>query len=470
MSSRFWRSTSVGVVLAAAMCGVLMLCATGGVADGEEAVEPGRSIGAYGGSLSRALQAIGDREASLCIDGPATVDGDTTVPATLGLVFRKGGRIEHGANKVRINGPVEAGPYRIFDGGGELTMADNSVRELSVEWWGGVADGATDSTPAFASAVAAMTNPTIRLLQGTYLGVVSASGKVLTLEGAGKFKTILKNNRPNEHTIALRGGTSSYIADLKVNINAAKEAGIFLNGTNLDIQRMHIINQGGKGKYAMHVVGCTLSAFDDLMFSYGTGGHLFVERSYYSVFTNISSGEPGDEATVYIRNTAALSFQALYVEHGKKGSIVLENAENVDFYGIGIEIADLFTPNVGFIRTNNCSAINFYGGRINQYAHPGRPMFDLKNTHGCTIDGWALRRSVKDKSPFIVLGPGMQNVQISNVGFLNDIPAIGVRSEARARPTNLIMENLAPRGPAVNHSVSAVNLATRNIQGKVKAP
>jgi len=458
------------IVLAAAMCGVLMLWATGGVAGGDEAVDPGRSIGAYGGSLSKALRAIGEREASLCIDAPATVDGDMTVPATLGLVFRKGGRIEQGEHKVRVNGPVEAGPYRIFHGSGELTMADNSVRELFVEWWGGAADGATDCTPAFASAVAAMRNPTIRLLQGTYLGVVSSSGKVLTLEGAGKFKTILKNNRPDAHTIALHGGTSSYIADLKVDINAATEAGVFLSGTNLDIQRMHIINQGGKGKYALHVSGCTLSAFDDLMFSYGTGGHLYVERSYYSVFTNISSGEPGDEATVYIRNTAALSFQALYVEHGKKGSIVLENAENVDFYGIGIEIADLFTPNVGFIRATGCSAINFYGGRINQYAHPGRPMFDLKNTHGCTIDGWALRRSVQDKSPFIVLGPGMQNVQISNIGFLNDVPAIGVRSDPGAKPGNLILENLAARGQAVDHMVSATNLATRNIQGKIGVP
>ena len=470
MSSRCWRSTSVALVLAAAMCGVLMLWATGGVAGGEDAVDPGRSISAYGGSLSKAARAIGDREASLLIDAPATVDAELTVPATLGLVFRKGGRIEHGANKVRINGPIEAGPYRIFAGTGELTLADNSAVELLVEWWGGAADGATDSTPAFAAAVASMAHPTIRLLQGTYLGVVSSSGKILTLEGAGKLKTILRNNRPNAHTIEMRGGTGSYIADLKVDINAATEAGIFLNGTNLDVQRMHIINQGGKGKYALHVVGCTLSAFDDLMFSYGTGGHLLIEQSYYSVFTNISSGEPGDEATIYIKNTAALSFQALYVEHGKKGSIVIENAQNVDFYGVGIEIADLFPPDVAFIRTNGCQAINFYGGRINQYALPGRAMFDLKNTQGCTIDGWLLLRSVQDASPFIVLGAGLQNVQISNIEFWNDVPAIGVRSAAGTQPGNLILENLAHRGPAVNHQVSATNLAQRNIQGKVDAP
>ena len=136
MNSRCWRSPSVVIVLAVSMCGVLMLRSTGGVAGGEDAFDPGGSISAYGGSLSKAVRAIGDREASLLTDAPATVDAELTVPATLGLVFRKGGRVEHGVNKVRINGPIEAGPYRIFAGAGELTMADNSVVELLVEWWG----------------------------------------------------------------------------------------------------------------------------------------------------------------------------------------------------------------------------------------------------------------------------------------------------------------------------------------------
>jgi hypothetical protein len=469
MAAIHWKSVSIHSVLALSLGSLLTLYALGASDLSRAGASGGGSISAYGGDLSAAVRAIGATEAFLIIDTVARIDGDTTIPATLGLVFRKGGRIEHGEHVLRIEGPIEAGPYRIFDGTGTMTIADSAVQQLFVEWWGGAADGATDSTPALASAVASMTHPTIRLLQGTYLGVVSASRKILTLQGAGKFKTILKNNRPNAHTIDL-GGTGSSIADLKVDINAAKEVGVFLHSTYLQIQQMHIVNQGGKGKYAMHVKGCTLSAFNDLMFSHGTGGHLLIEQSYYSVFTNISSGEPGDEATIYIRNTAALSFQALYVEHGKKGSIVIENAQNVDFYGIGIEIADMFPPDVAFIRTNNCQAINFYGGRVNQYALPGRAMFDLKNTQGCTIDGWLLIRSVKDASPFIVFGAGLQNVQISNIEFWNDVPAIGVRGDAGAQPGNLILENLWSRGPAVNHQVSATNLSQRNIQGKVTAP
>ena len=98
-----------------------------------------RPVIAYSGSLSKALQAIGAQEATLVIDTPATLDGDTTTPATLGLVFRKGGRIKFGDHNVRINGPVEAGPYMIFEGSGQVTIADNAVTHLYVEWWGGSA-------------------------------------------------------------------------------------------------------------------------------------------------------------------------------------------------------------------------------------------------------------------------------------------------------------------------------------------
>ena len=75
---------------------------------------------------------IGTQEATLVIDAPATVDGDTTTPATLGLVFRKGGRIKFGDHNVRINGPIEAGPYRIFEGTGQVIIADNAVAHLYV--------------------------------------------------------------------------------------------------------------------------------------------------------------------------------------------------------------------------------------------------------------------------------------------------------------------------------------------------
>ena len=376
---------------------------------------------------------------------------------------------------MRIDGPIDAGPYRIFAGTGELTIADNAVADLLVEWWGGAADDATDCTPAFAAAVASMTNPTIRLLQGTYLGVISATGKVVTLQGAGKWKTTLKNNAPDSTTISLRRGVlaGTTISDLKVDMNGARQTGILLERCNYaDVARVCIVGQRGEGKFALQVSACTLSSFNDVMFLDGNEGHLYVEKSYYSNFRNISSGQAGKMPSIKIANTAALHFYGIYVEHGHAGSIVVEGAENVNFYGIGIELAPDTQAETGFVRVNGSQAVNFYGGRVNQYAHQGRPVFDLNRTTGCIIDGWYLRRSSSDKSPFIALGGGLDNIQVSNVEFLSNVAATGVSSApgANNRVGNLILENLTDGGQPVNHMVNAVDLATRNVKGKLESP
>ena len=465
------------MVATIAVCGLILLYSVGGsspepAAGAADAAESGRSfsVSAYGGSLSRALHAIGARETTLCIDAPATVDGDTTTPPTLGLVFRKGGCIKFGDKKLRLNGPLEAGPYRIFEGSGEVTLADNAVTELFVEWWGGAADGATDNTPAFAAAVAAMAHPTIRLLQGTYLGVVAANGKVINLHGSGKSKTVLKNNDPEAHTIALGACHNSFISDLKVDLNGAGKTGVKLDGcTYLDMQRVCVSGQGTAGKYALHVTGCTLSSFQDIIISYGA---MHVDRSYYSHFKNVSIAEPRDDLpTLHIASTAALQFYGLYVEHGKQGSIVLEEADNTNFYGIGIEIADAVPAGSGFIRVRGGLAVNFYGGHINQYSNAGWPMFDLEGVRGCTIDGWLLRRSVEDSSPFVALGSGLDNIQISNIEFwANPVPAIGIQSAAGAesRAGNVILENLTHWEQPVRYILNAEELSTRNVKGALE--
>lgn len=145
---------------------------------------------------------------------------------------------------------------------------------------------------------------------------------------------------------------------------------------------------------------------------------MHVNAPYYSCFRNISIGEPrGTVPTLNIANTAALQFYGLYVEHGRQGSIVLADADNVNFYGIGIEIDKVIPSNAGFIRVISGMAINFYGGRINQYANLGWPMFDLRGVRGCKIDGWLLRREKRKDSPFITLGTGVDNVQINNAEF-----------------------------------------------------
>ena len=483
MSFKQRYSTRSAVLMVVGVCALLVLYVTGSGSGGRRASseaaavagEAGHchSIRDFGGSLTKALRAIGSTETTLHIDAPAVVGGDTTAPATLGLVFRKGGRIKFGDSKVQINGPIEAGPYRIFEGTGRVTIADNAVAELHVEWWGGAADGATDNTPAFAAAIAAMPDPKIRLLQGTYLGVISASDKTVVLEGSGKKTTTLRNNAPATNTIWLnKSPYGTRIGDVTIDMNGARKTGILLSNCNYaDMQRVYIIGQAD-GNYALHVANCTLSSFNDVVFGDDNGGHLLVERSFYSNFRNISSGRSRTLAAVKITDTSSLHFYGLYVEHGQNGSIVLERAQNVNFYGIGIELADDVPAKTGFIRVNSCQAINFYGGRVNQYAHQGRPVFDLSRTQGCTVDGWYLRRSSGDKSAFVTLGPGLDNIRISNIEFASNVAAIGVQSEKGrgSRAGNVVLENLTAGGRGLTHAVNATDLAARNVEGKIESP
>ncbi len=473
MNSR--RSNSLRWPLVVALGALWVLHAVPGTFCPEVAAansDQGDSIGAYGGNLSEALQAIGDTEMTLYLDAPAMLVGDATVPATLGLVFCKGGYILHGAHKLRINGPLSAGAYQIFEGTGEVTIADNAVTEMFVEWWGGAADNATNNTPAFAAVVAAMTNPSIRLLQGTYLGVFAASEKVINLHGSGKWKTTLKNNDPAAKTLHLSNCHGSHISDLKVHLNDAPPIGVHLERcTYLDMQRLGIWKQGDADNYALHVSHCTLSSFQDIVIHYGA---MHVDRSYYSHFKNISIAEPpGTVPTLHIANTAALQFFGLYVElaeQGRGGAIVLQSADNVNFYGIGSELADAVTASAGFIRVRSGTAINFYGGRIYQHRNARGPLFDLRGVRGCKIDGWLLRRSIEDESPFIVLGAGLDNIQISNVGFWGSpVAAVGVQSAAgpENRAGQVILENLTHGEHAVNHAINAADLAVRNVRGEV---
>jgi hypothetical protein len=455
-------------------CGLLLLYSAGG-ASSVATVDLGRSrtIGEYDGSLTKALAAIGATETSLCIDARATVDGDTTVPATLELVFRKGGRIKFGAHKMRFNGPITAGPYRIFEGSGELTMAVNAAAELYVEWWGGSADGVTDNTPAFAKAIATMAHPRIKLLQGTYLGVVTATAKSIALHGSGKAATTLRNNAPEKNTISVfGGGIDTTITDLKVDINGAKESGIHLAGcTYADIARLYIVGQGGEGKYAMHLYSCTVSSINDILFGDDNNGHLYVDKSYYSNFRNITSGRSGTLPVIKIVNTAALHFYGVAVEHGHNGTIVIENAQNVNFYGTAFEVSSEVPAKTAFIRVKSSHSINFYGGRVFQYAHKGLPIFELADTRGCIIDGWLMKRYSEDTSPFITLGAGLHNVQISNIEFASNISATAVSSKPgpENKVSRLILENLIAVGGQLDYLLNATDLETRNVEGVIKS-
>ena len=89
-------------------------------------------------TFAAALTAIGAAETTLIVTSQEAVTADATVPATLALSFERGGSLNISAGKtVTINGSLDAGRYRIFEGAGSVVLGDDAARIIYSEWSGG---------------------------------------------------------------------------------------------------------------------------------------------------------------------------------------------------------------------------------------------------------------------------------------------------------------------------------------------
>jgi hypothetical protein len=76
--------------------------------------------------------------------GTYKVSANLTIPSNVTAAFSTGAQLSIDAGKtVTFNGPVEAGPHRIFSGSGTATFGAGVFRRLDAEWWGGGAGGQT---------------------------------------------------------------------------------------------------------------------------------------------------------------------------------------------------------------------------------------------------------------------------------------------------------------------------------------
>lgn len=170
-------------------------------------------------TLSEALTTIGSAEITLIVPaGVINISVNTTIPANVHLLVLRGGQfsIADGVT-LTINGPFEAGPYRVFawTGSGKVVFGDGALDWALPEWWGAKGDNSTDCSAALQAAFNAWWR--VRLGKGTYLWTStsplylnSTSGGQYFLQGQGVEVTYLKF--PNI-------GASAYC--IKVNEDAA---------------------------------------------------------------------------------------------------------------------------------------------------------------------------------------------------------------------------------------------------------
>lgn len=186
-------------------------------------------------TLSEALNTIGtETELTLTIAaGTVPVTGNTTIPSNITLKVLRGGKFDiSNGRTLTIQGPLEAGPYRIFScaGTGAVAFAAGTTVRKYPQWWG--IDGSDDNVPI----QAALTSGTgeVFLLDGTY----STSGTI----------TISKDDR-----LVLSQGAAIEPA---ANIDVVKiERGGWFEGGEIDV--------GGVGTYSKAAVTFAASSAGD---------------------------------------------------------------------------------------------------------------------------------------------------------------------------------------------------------------
>jgi hypothetical protein len=111
-------------------------------------------VGYYAG-IEAAVTAIGATVATLVVDENQSVADDLTIPATLGIEVKKGAVITVATTKtLTINGPFTAPVSQVFTLTGTGAVA--GLKESYPQWFGAVADGATDDKAAIKAAFASV--------------------------------------------------------------------------------------------------------------------------------------------------------------------------------------------------------------------------------------------------------------------------------------------------------------------------
>jgi hypothetical protein len=161
------------------------------------------SYGATGDATTNDRAAFVDLEADA--DHGFVPAGTYLISSNLTLskvwTFARGAKLKPASGvTVTISGPVNAGLWQIFDtsAGGTVTFGAATVEVFLPHWWGAVADGTTDDSPAVKAAVDAAVaagGGIVYFPVGTYYidTVALALGDNVTLAGAG-WGTIIDNS------------------------------------------------------------------------------------------------------------------------------------------------------------------------------------------------------------------------------------------------------------------------------------
>jgi hypothetical protein len=118
----------------------------------------------YGDTLQSVLATLGAAPAVVRVSaGSYNITSNLTVPNTITLKLEQGAMLAIDSGKtLTINGGIEAGPYRVFSGAGNVSLGAN-ISTASAWWW---YDGGGDWQPAIQAAINALTSGVVTVPEG----------------------------------------------------------------------------------------------------------------------------------------------------------------------------------------------------------------------------------------------------------------------------------------------------------------
>lgn len=273
-----------------------------------------------------AIDAIASANKTLVVTEAETCDVNFTVPANVTVKFERGGKwaINNGIT-VTFNGQIDAGLWQIFayTGTGTLNFGAEATEKFYPQWWGAVADGTTDCSPAIINAIKSLpsTGGMVYLVAGTYRCNSSITFPINT----GKIENIRIQGESSG--LAAGGATETF----GTRIDSYIDGGILFDlltdnpsCNNIQFRDFECYDREATGtNYGIRAyifsAGCIV---ENVGFKLFTTAIEITNHCYYSKFDGVSSLYSRSYG-IYIRNCNGVLFNRIIVNAGSSKGLYL---------------------------------------------------------------------------------------------------------------------------------------------------